>query len=353
MNETIQLKFENGQKQIDMEIIREYVHVSGDDTVIVSGTLVEGIGNHQSDLDVYVICDQISTYGEIKEYGHSMYHNPDMMHCQNDTELVRRTLDYIPGDPTHLEVEYWMFDEVATLKKKIEAQFEYISSQADVTSISPFSSGEEKLFHRCNVGVDLETGKSLRDRIFSEKHREMYNFLTYRRFGSFFWMFKDVLGAMQSKDSHYILEMTRNYLIEQVIALYTVSGVTNPNMRWFPAYLKRLGKQSFGDLPVRATTMLYDLPNTERGRFQYPNIVFPILDEIAGYVREHLNNSDVMPSCAETLVQLHAEKRERIAGNPCLAGERLFQEEFDFREGILLGNGFTHAGFIERNLNWI
>ena len=352
MNKSIQLQFENGQKRIDKTIIEKLVHISGNGTVIVSGTLVEGIGNHQSDLDVYVICDRINTYGEIKKFGHSMYHNPGMMHCQHDDELVRRTLDYIPGDPTHLEVEYWTFEEVKNLKNKIESQFRYISGQADVTSISPFSAGEEKLFHRCIVGVDLHTEESLKDRIFPGMYREMYNFLTFRRFGSFFWMFKDVLGAMQSGDGHYILEMTRNYLIEQVVALYTITGITNPNPRWFPAYLKRLDKEAFGNLPTRAADMLFNLPDTDEGRRRYPNDVFPMLDEIAGHIRKHLNNSDVMPNCAETLEQLNIEKRDRLVGNPGLADERLFQEEFDFREGILQGNGFTHHGFIERNLNW-
>ncbi len=346
------LTFENGKKTITKQEIVNLVHIPGRGQVVVSGTLVEGIGNHQSDLDVYVICDRLNSFGDIRGCGHSMFHNPDMMHCREDHEFVRRTLDYIPGDPTHLEVEYWTFEEVEKLKEKIEARFRYVAGQADVTSSSPFTSGEEKLFHRCTVGIDLNTGGPLRDQIFTETHREMYNFLTYRCFGSFFWVFKDVLGAMQAQNEFYIVEMTRTYLIRQVVALYTISGVTNPNLRWFPAYLQRMNPRLFGDVTKQALELLFDLPTSTDGRKDYPYRVFPVLDEIAALIRNRLDSSSVMPSCAEALDLLKEEKLARAAGNPLLVKERLFLEEFAFREGVLGGISFSHREFIERNLDW-
>ena len=261
------LTFENGTKNLDTAIIVDMAHFKGECLIFASGTLVEGIGNYQSDLDVYVLCDELNTYGEIKNFGHSMCQNSEMMHCQRDDEYVRRTLDYFPGSPTHCEIEYWTHGEVEKLLDKINRRFDYVANQADVTSHSPFSSGEQKLVHRAIVGRSLDTGRVLGDEIFNLEVQEKYSFLNFRRFGLFFWIFKDVLGAIQSANDLYIHEVSRNYLIHQIIALYTLYGGTNPNLRWFPVYLQRFGSnKKYSDLTKTAIELLYGDFNSSKQR---------------------------------------------------------------------------------------
>lgn len=347
MATNLTIQYRGGAITLDMEKIERKLHVTDNDRVILSGTLIEGIGNRQSDLDIYVLTDKIHTFGDLGVFGHSMCHNKKMMHCTKNDEVVRRTLDYYGDYPMHVEVEYWTYQELEELFRKVEDRFTYVSSQADVTSYSPFIVAEENLFHRLIVGTELGNARPLGDTIINAQLQEKYCFIAYRETAGFFWKFKDIIGCYEAKDFSGAAELGREFLIDQTRGLLSLLGMTNKKKRWMTSYFKIFEEHGHHRLGGELMSLMFRDISTEPLQRQYVQDLLSAFDRINILIRNRLDASHVHPSTNETLLQLNRERATRLDRLNTCDPPFLFSHEFSYRENMLGGNKLSHFELFE------
>ncbi len=149
--------------KIAAEELRKYVkfesdaplHLCANEALIVSGTLVEGIGNAHSDYDTYVICQKRPTYGEIGK-AHAICQKRNLDACTDGYDEVFLTTDYIPNSIHHFEVEYWTFEEVQAVAATVRGEYERCLSHSDFLYKSTLSGKEGEFLHRVIVGEIIQ-----------------------------------------------------------------------------------------------------------------------------------------------------------------------------------------------------
>lgn len=200
------------------------------DVAVLSGTLLEGFGNSYSDLDLYVIGEELPDKGP---------DTPAMLVIREDG-CVRRINETLEDSANILlDVQYYTFRELDTLARSLRTLYEE-SRQSTQIYRKTLHHEDEDLIHKLLTGTVLQDGTGEFDarRTFDPG---MFCFLKYRNEVGGYAEFRDLVGSWTAGDLDTCVYNARGYLISQVSGMMFLAGSSNPRPKWF---VRRLGALS-------------------------------------------------------------------------------------------------------------
>jgi hypothetical protein len=216
------------------DILQRTPHES-DDVVLVSGSLIEGMGNIHSDLDVYVICDSPPSATTL-----SGVHN----YVDTQNNKVEFIYDYLTPDGLAFHVQYLSFGELDNLAVTLNDEFQSSLSTTKIKRTflgqslvvrNPYADFVHRAFHAIPI-LNAPKWHDVRSR-FDADH---ICYLLYRTAAGGFPEFKDIWGTWLSRDYETSYRAVSEYACEQIRGLTHLCGNTNPKRKWLFYYLNAL-----------------------------------------------------------------------------------------------------------------
>ena len=199
------------------------------DVAVLSGTLLEGFGNFYSDLDLYVIGEELPDKGP----------DTSAMLVLREDGCVRRVNETLESPANILlDVQYYTFRELDTLARSLRTLFQE-SRQSTQIYRKTLHHEDEDLIHKLVTGRVLQDGSGTFDarEIFDPS---MFCFLKYRNEVGGYAEFRDLVGSWTAGDLDTCVYNIRGYLISQVSGMMFLAGSTNPRPKWFVRRLASL-----------------------------------------------------------------------------------------------------------------
>ncbi|MBD3861252.1 hypothetical protein IEE86_16115 [Bacillus sp. 28A-2] len=193
--------------------------------VYTAGSIMEGFGNENSDVDVYIICD----LGAISNEFAGGYKEGEISIIEENT-IVYNT---IIGD-TRYDFEYWDWKEVNKIVEKLN-NFNFGTDQYK----DRLSKSEIDFIHRLKYGNPVINKNSfasfIKNIVFDNLgyiqvivHSEQYD-----------GYLEDIEGALLSNDFGTSYVISKLLLETSVTSFLSVHGETNPSRKWLYRKLER------------------------------------------------------------------------------------------------------------------
>lgn len=235
-----EIRILNGRRVVPTAQILRGVYRQPGDLVVVSGSLIEGIGTTESDFDIYVICPRRFTYGSRPIGSHNWIADRDQREITEDRTEVFRVHDYLESH-FHVDVCYFTFDEIDACCKEIET--DYVASQSNakmMRSLYPFPGSETAdILHKLAFGKPLDNFEAYE--AFSKPLPiSKLCYLLFRKTTGGHPELKDVVGWLRDGDHFVAAQMIRTYVTHQLAGLLNLLGAVLLNLKWTYAYADRM-----------------------------------------------------------------------------------------------------------------
>ncbi len=233
-----------GASEFDLDYLLSKTPHSKDDAIIVAGSLVEGNGNSQSDIDVYVIGERKPNMANVDTSKHHWVYtgdDPGSITSSGKDGLLFQIFDYIEPGNLAWDVEYWTFEEVQKLFDELNTAFSDLLGHG-YRSIT-FGYKNAGFLHRLHHGLvmqDNPTAARLRTALPHDK----LCYVLYRQHSSGYPWIRDIRGAWLAENYDLALYSVREHLFDQMFAITFLEGLSNPNMKWIFYKLKHMSKGS-------------------------------------------------------------------------------------------------------------
>jgi predicted nucleotidyltransferase len=233
-----------GASSFDMDYLLSKTPHAKDDAIILSGSLVEGSGNSQSDLDVYVIGERKPNVADIDTSRHHWVYTGDdtgTITSSGKEGLLFQIFDYIEPGNLAWDVEYWTFEEVKKLFKDLDRAFaDLLRHGYRSTTFGYKAAGFLHRLHHGLVVSDNPTAARLR----AELPHSKLCYVLYRQYSSGYPWIRDIRGAWLAEDYNLALYSLSEHLFDQMFAITFLEGLSNPNMKWIFHKLDNMSKDS-------------------------------------------------------------------------------------------------------------
>lgn len=262
---------------------------SDKDVVVLSGTLLEGFGNLYSDLDLYVIGDELPTKGSDV---------PATLVIREDG-CVRRVNDTLESAGNILlDVQYYTFRELQTLARSLCTLYQEARQSTQIYR-KTLHHEDEDLIHKLLTGKILQdgTGTFNAGRTFDPG---MFCFLKYRNEVGGYAEFRDLVGSWTAGDLDTCIYNTRGYLVSQVSGVMFLSGSTNPRPKWFVRRLASLPPE-YSDVKEGVMSWMQNAHRTERQKRDAIEFACDLIDLTYKHARGLLGTNPHYFSAAEAL----------------------------------------------------
>ena len=313
-----------GDAVLERDVLLRYLHVQKGDIVSLSGTLIEGIGNRLSDIDINVIKKKRLQYHEVQDKMHAFVHRPDMQMCTDHNEDVFMTMDYYPRSEFHFDVEYWTYNEIEDIAVRIENEYRHLLTHSDSNYIEKGLSKLEKLLvHRSFCGEIIFGDEHWKDQL-TQQLREKFAYNQYREIANNYWDFKDICGALDVKNNQMSCERSRDYLIREIRGAIFLNGITNPTQKWFLDYWRKVSKWGYEHIYDKSISLLFSV-NVEEADL-YVDQVLSVVEDIEKINREKVADSEKFLSSEKCIEFLNEEREIRKTSHTPVQ-----EHEFNFR----------------------
>ena len=291
MNSELPLRIEllGGRISVDPYELLGRSHATDRDVAILSGTLLEGFGNFYSDLDLYVIGNELPDKGP---------DTPAMLVIREDG-CVRRVNETLE-DPANilLDVQYYTFRELDTLARSLRTLYQE-SRQSTQIYRKTLHHEDEDLIHKLLTGRVLQDGTEGFDasQIFDPG---TFCFLKYRNEVGGYSEFRDLVGSWTAGDLDSCIYNTRGYLVSQVSGMMFLAGITNPRPKWFVRRLAALPDE-YADLKDGVMSWIQGPYRTELEKREAMVSACGLIDATYKHARNLLGTDPRYFSVAEAL----------------------------------------------------
>ena len=278
-----------GRVSVDPYELQSRSRATDEDVVVLSGTLLEGFGNLYSDLDLYVIGNELPTKG------------PDapITLVLREDGCVRRLNETLEDSANILlDVQYYTFRELDTLARSLRTLY-HESRQSTYIYRKTLHHEDEDLIHKLLTGMMLQDGTGQFDAR-GTFDAGAFSFLKYRNEVGGYPEFRDLVGSWAAGDLDTCLYNTRGYLVSQVSGMMFLAGNTNPRPKWF---VRRLASLPVEYLDLRAGVMSW-MQSAQRTLSQKREAVeaaFDLIDLTYRHARALLDTHPRYFSAAEAL----------------------------------------------------
>ena len=211
-DEDLLLKVKNTIKKMNIQLNSENT------LVYIAGSLAEGFGNVNSDVDIYILCNKGEGFEKIK-----MDSVSDEILLESNNTLIHNIID----DGIRYDFEYWDWKDVNSAIKKLNS-FDFKAEQY----LERLTKNEMDFIHRLKHGISLENNQEF-TKFYNEVKFENLSFIqVIEHSEQFDGYIEDIEGALISEDfgTVYILA---NLLLETTISSFlSAHGETNPSRKW-------------------------------------------------------------------------------------------------------------------------
>lgn len=231
------LKFASAGIEVRISDILEMCRPLPDDVVFIAGSLVEGMGNQYSDLDVYVLTNRRRPAAAFNVSSFHRVLSPDRVKLEEgscDEVFLIHTL--VPETRAKIDIEFTQFDELDRLFAEVSALFEYAVESLSLLS-KRMPHRNEMLLHRICTGVPIFNPSEFA-KIVASAPRKKFEYLGYRWSASDFSIMLDLVGALRSGDGIRALDIARENLALHMHGLLHLLGSTNTKRKWLTRYLQ-------------------------------------------------------------------------------------------------------------------
>jgi hypothetical protein len=317
------LKLANGT-HLALDAIHRHVYGEADDLVIVAGTLIEGIGNRFSDVDVYVIGERRPRVAEVNPSRHlrvltveRKIVGRDYAQTSGSDEEVLLVHGESEVSGVKIDVEYQPLSVFDDLAGKIDRIFAYARSHLLLLTIG-LSEREKMFLHRLRFCHVIQGSAKYRN-VTNMVSYARYNYLLYRWMASDYSVFLDIVGAGAAGEWARAIELARGNVLQQTLAFLNLIGVSNFDPKWLLTYLEHTETLGYLDGPTLASfRCLYYYsgidPDDTRSLMAYVERSLDFADTIFWYSRSYLLRNPLLPNFAEAKRLLNAAEDEDGAG---------------------------------------
>lgn len=230
----------DGSVKLPVQFILDNAYLSEGDAAFVGGSLIEGLGNRHSDVDVHVLVRETLTASMIRTQSHYRILSRDR--ALVDGELPDQDVflihTVIPGTHIKIDIEYRTFAEVEKLVATVGEIFAYATrSLILLTKTLPVR--EMAFLHRIFNCADIKNTvylNELRERIGVNR----FLYIMYRWKASDFSVLLDILGAWEENELIRCADLARENMVKQFHAYCHLCGNTNYHRKWIIPYARKL-----------------------------------------------------------------------------------------------------------------
>jgi hypothetical protein len=291
----------DNEYKIPYSFFMEHSYASENDIVIVGGTLIEGIGNSYSDIDVYVITDRFRRKSDIDICKHHrvLTHDRSIIRSDSEEHQIFLIQSILPGSHIKVDFEYRTYDEIENLFLRVDEIFEYATRNL-ILLTKQITDREECFIHRifnCVPIYNTDGFSGLLKKVDIAK----YSYLAYRWVASDFSVLMDIIGAWTKNELDRAVELARNNLIMQMMSCLHICGVTNTDPKWLLTYLY---KNPYISIDIRERFMaLYYFKDVddELSKKNYVKLSLDLVDDIYRKSVPFLEKNELYPSGEQAL----------------------------------------------------
>jgi len=297
----------NGKISIPKKYLRERAFLENSSILVISGSLIEGIGTIHSDIDCIILCEQRPKASSIKISEHALVTDINYHYITQDEE-VHNTTNFYGETSIHIDADYITFSELENIITKIETAFDEISDDQRFLYGPVLSNTENNVIHRSLIGYALENEEKftqLKSRIPVEKHI----YVAHREKLPVFYAFQDIQGCWQSGNLWMGCEIARDMMLKTTMSFTYLTGTTNKHYKWVYSNIFRVDgfesiKASFFSLSRRGA-----ITETECRSYIEDTLIY--MDQVFLAIEGLLKTSKVYPSTQKSLSALDKEFNKR------------------------------------------
>lgn len=289
-----------GKVLLDRDFVVANAYLRSDDAIIVGGSLLEGVGNFNSDVDAYVLTDRLRRRNEIRLDSHFRVFGPDrsILGPSDEKSEVFLVHTMIPGERIKLDIEYRTWAELSEIADQVEGLFEH--ARKSLISLTTLIERRTLAFiHRLHNSKVLRASTKLadlRERLSLEKLR----YLLYRWKIADFSVLLDMQGAWNEGDFIRCADMARENMVTQFHAYTHLCGNSSYNRKWIIPYANRLNLDgTLLDEYLMLLTAGMGRSDDELREFIWSTLDF--VDRVLLACSERLYHESLYPSGADAL----------------------------------------------------
>ncbi|AEG94250.1 hypothetical protein [Ramlibacter tataouinensis] len=229
-DETIPLL--QGALRLPVPFVLENAYLRPGDGAFIGGSLIEGIGNAYSDIDVHVITERLRQGHEIDVRRHYRVLTPDrsILKGSDPASEVFLIHTVVPGTHVKVDIEYRTLSEVEALARELGETFAYATRS--LMLLTKYLGVRDMAFvHRLFHARDLAGGEYLAD-LRARIGLVRFQYLLYRWKASDFSVLLDILGAWDEGDLVRCADLARENMVAQFQAYTHLCGNTNYHRKW-------------------------------------------------------------------------------------------------------------------------
>lgn len=294
-----------GHVRVDQSFIDGQIYFRKGDVAIAAGTLIEGIGNKFSDLDMYVFTEERRSCEEIayRQHHRVLSVDRDILSETSRGKQVFLIHTVVPNSGVKIDVEFDTFAEVEALFDQVKSIYDYACNNL-VLLTKVLTVRQQNLIHRLFNCLVLRNEPRFQE-LLGGISRWQYCYVAYRWFASDFSVLLDLMGAWDKQEIDRSVDLARENLIQQMSAYLHLVGSTNLRRKWLLTYLHQLPVPDA--IRFRFLNLFYMTGVTDRrSKEQFVFSTLDLIDEIQEASREKLLDNPYFPSGRAALDTLHA-----------------------------------------------
>lgn len=302
-----------GAERLDLQYLRTKIYSRPEYGVILSGTIVEGIGNRMSDFDVYVICEKRPRMEDVTLANHHWVYSGDdnsSVTTKPNGDLFQ-LFDYVQPGNFAWDVEYWTVEDANRLIAGLSTA--YRDLQRHAFRSSTFSYKQAGFLHKILNGIVLQDNPTLQAILRDIRPAELC-YVLYRQHAGGYPAFRDIAGAWHAGDWDLAAFAAREHVFDQVLSLTFLEKLTNPNMKWISRKVKDLPAPSSHIRDGFEEFVSSDLSSAE-GKREYVLKGLRLIDHVYERGRTLLDAEPTFMSTRTALELTVADKTQRPAEN--------------------------------------
>jgi hypothetical protein len=297
----------DGIISIPKSYLRKKAFLEPTSILIISGSLIEGIGTIHSDIDCIILCDERPKACNIKDIEHAFVTDEDYRHITKN-EKVHNTTDFYGDTSIHIDADYITFSEIEDIYKKINKAFDEVISDQRFLYNPVLTNTENNIVHRSIIGhaiTNEEKFDSIRAQIPLKKHI----YIAHREKLPVFYAFQDIQGCWQSGNLWMGCEIARDMMLKTSMSFTYLTGTSNKHYKWIYSNMYRIEgfdaiKNKFFDLARQGATTETECRSYIQEILDYMDLVFLAIEGL-------LKTIDIYPTTETSLAALDNEFNER------------------------------------------